>query len=81
MSQFLVHTELMALPEVDPGTPLKPRMKDVIPMLLCRLVGNLMSNNFSCLTAAGAKMTVWRLSFDHQATGAIAYIMAQVCLE
>ena len=71
----------MALPHVVPGTTLKPRIKDAIPMLMCRLVGNLMSNNFSCLTAAGAKITVWRLSFDHQATGAIAHILAQVRLE
>ena len=81
LSQFVVHTEFMALPHVVPGTTLKPRIKDAIPMLMCRLVGNLMSNNFSCLTAAGAKITVWRLSFDHQATGAIAHILAQVRLE
>ena len=36
-------------------------------------IGNFMSNNFSCLTAAGAKITVWRLSFDHQATSAITF--------
>ena len=56
-------------------------LKDILRSPMHRLLGNLMSNNFACLNQGGVKLTVWRLSFDHRAVGAMAHVLAQViCL-
>ena len=58
----------------DAGVSLREGLR---PEML-RLVGNLMSNNMQC-TLGEKKVTVWRTAFGHNATGALRYILAQVC--
>ena len=53
-------------------------LKDILRTPMHRLLGNLMSNNFACLNQGGVKITVWRLSFDHRAIGAMSHVLAQV---
>ena len=43
-----------------------------------RLLTNLMCYNLSSV-CEGVKVSTWRLTFDQQALGAIAFVLAQVC--
>ena len=53
--------------------PLSVAMKEEMR----RLLTNLMCYNLSSVSE-GAKVSTWRLTFDQHATGAIAYVLAQV---
>ena len=75
--QVVVMPVLQALPVVviaDAGVSLMEGLRTE----MLRLVGNLMSNNLQC-TLGERKVTVWRTAFGHNVTGALRYILAQVC--
>ena len=75
--QCVVLPELLALSCGPRSTPVQ-YLKEVLRTPMHRLIGNLMCNNFACLNQGGVKLTVWRLSFDHRAIGALAHVLAQV---